>query len=313
MSKIQKIKKMWKKNPKQLFAFGLHSMIENSFLTYLWPDKAYLKLFYYKRFGRSLNLDDPQTLNEKLQRLKLNNKNPHYTTLVDKIKVKDALRDEIGDKYLIKTLGVWDCFDDIDFDKLPNQFVLKCNHDSGSYYVVPDKSKMDKEAARKKLSKGLRTNYFYLGREWPYKNVKPQILAEEFIGKNGKVPEDYKIMTINGTAANMMVCTDRDSGTTKYYFFDKSWKLIRCNKWGELAPEGFSLPKPEAFDEMINLAEKLSKNLPFARIDLYEVEGKIYFGEITFYPNNGFDTNLYYEEDLRLGQMLDLSKLGGNQ
>ncbi|MDD7306757.1 MAG: ATP-grasp fold amidoligase family protein [Peptoniphilaceae bacterium] len=312
MKEENRIREFWREDKKRFFYSALHSIISKTFLTYICPDSLYLKFFYYKRFGKKLDLKNPLTLNEKLQWLKLNNRKDIYTRMVDKVRVKDYVREKIGDQFIIKTLGVWDRFDDIDFDTLPNQFVLKCNHDSGNYIICPDKAKLDKEKAKNILEKALKKNFFYTGREWPYKNVKPKILAEEFIGKDGKVPEDYKLMCINGVFDNIMVCTDRQSGTTKYYFFDKAWKLIRCNKWGELAPQDFSLEKPEKFDTMVEIAEKLSYDIPLTRIDLYEVDGKIYFGEITFFPNSGFDTNLYYQEDLRLGQKLDLKKVGRN-
>lgn len=313
MKKTNRTKEFFKNDKKRFFYAALHSIINKSFLNKICKDSLYLKLFYYKRFGKKLDLKNPKTLNEKIQWLKLYNRKDLYTKLVDKISVKDYVKEKIGEKYIIKTLGTWDNFDQIDFDKLPEKFVLKCNHDSGNYIIVKDKSKMDKKKAKQILDKAVKENYFYIGREWPYKNVKPQILAEEFIGKNDKVPEDYKIMTINGKADNMMVCTDRESGTTKYYFFDRNWNLIRCNRWGEIAEENFTLQKPHQFEKMIEIAEKLSEEIPLARIDLYEVEGEIYFGEITFFPNSGFDTNLYYKEDLRLGEKLDLRKIGAKQ
>lgn len=311
MNTINRKKDFWQNDKKRFFYSALHSIISKSFLNKICPDSLYLRLFFYKRFGRKLDLNNPQTLNEKLQWLKLYNRKDIYTKMVDKVLVKDYARAIIGDQYIIKTLGVWDHFDQIDFDKLPDKFVLKCNHDSGNYIICTDKSKLDKKRAKEILEKALRTNFFYTGREWPYKNVKHKILAEEFIGKDDQVPEDYKIMCINGVADNMMVCTDRQSGLTKYYYFDREWKLIKCNKWADLVPADFTVNKPKNFDKMIEIAEKLSQDIPLTRIDLYDVDGKLYLGEITFFPNSGFDTNLYYDEDLLLGQKLDLKKLGG--
>lgn len=283
-------------------------------LSVLLSDRAYIKYRYFYTFHRFPNLNNPKTYNEKLQWLKLNDRNPKYSLMVDKYEVRDYIKKVIGSKYLIPLLGVWDNPDDIDFDKLPQQFVLKCTHNSGSGMVIcKDKSNINIKDAKRGLAKGLNENYYLYYREWPYKNVKPRIVGEKFIGIDGKTPEDYKILCINGKADNIMVCTDRDSGTTEFYFFNTKWELIRCNDWGKNAPENFTLEKPQNLEKMIQIAEKLSENIPLARIDLYNINGDIFFGEITFFPGSGFDSNLYYEEDLRLGQELDLKKVGKNE
>ena len=156
----------------------------------------------------------------------------------------------------------------------------------------------------------MKTNFYWRGgREWPYKHVPPRIIAEEYIDENGHTPEDYKILCFNGRPDNIMVCADRESGTTKFYFFDTDWKLRRLNGWGLKAPEGFTLPKPDNLDEMLGIAEKLSEGIPLLRVDLYDVNGHIYFGETTFYPDSGFDANITPECDAEFGKKLDLSKV----
>ena len=161
------------------------------------PDSIYLKNAYKKIMGKNLNLRTPKTFNEKLQWLKLHNRNPLYTTLVDKYAVKNWAARQIGDSYIIPTLGVWDKFEEIDFEKLPNQFVLKCTHDSGSYFICKDKSKLDKIEAQKRFTKALKRNFFYSGREWPYKNVHPRIIAEQYMeDRNGAFVDTNSLVSM---------------------------------------------------------------------------------------------------------------------
>lgn len=413
------------------------------------PDTFYLKMRFKKIMGYSLNLKNPKTFNEKLQWLKINNRKPEYTTMVDKFAVKKYIADKIGPEYIIPTLGVWDRFDEIDFDVLPNQFVLKCTHDSGGLVVCQDKLKLDMDAVRKKIETSLSNNFYYIGREWPYKNVPHKIIAEQYMaddlrdykqfcfnsaprmtlvcserftkdglkeyfydeawkhlsvqrpvhgnialpierpkqyelmkelarkltekklfaridfyeinekvyfgeitlyparGFEGFIPEywdlklgdwiklpggyklnhddcsiiiansyynnkqtkalvDYKFFCFNGVAESVMVCTERETGHPKFYFFDKEWNLKKYNIRGEKAPDNFTLPKPDCIDEMFSIAEKLSDSIPFVRVDLYCIDGLVYFGEMTFYPDSGFDTNLLKESDEHWGEMLVL-------
>lgn len=279
------------------------------FLKRLIPDELFLKLYYKKHIGKRLNLKNPQTFNEKLQWLKLYNRNPEYTKMVDKYEVKKYIAEKIGEEYIIPTLGVWDTFDEIDFEKLPDQFVLKCTHDSGGLVICQDKNKLDKNEAKEKIQKSLASNYYYENREWPYKNVKPRIIAEAYmtdeVGKNEFT--DYKFFCFNGYVDCVMVCIDRASGDTKFYFFDEEWKLKRLNKRGKAAPEGFTLPKPQCIDEMFELAKKLSEGIPFVRVDLYQSKGRVYFGELTFFPQSGADANLLLETDIYFGGLIDLA------
>lgn len=281
----------------------------NEWIKRIIPDSIFLKLKFKKKMGYSFDLKNPQTFNEKLQWLKLYNRNPLYSTLVDKCAVKPYIAKLIGDQHIIATLGVWNSFDDIDFEKLPNQFVLKCTHDSGSYVICKDKSKLNVAEARKKLSAALNSNYFYSGREWPYKNVPPRIIAEQYIEDRNGALVDYKFSCFNGYVDCVMVCLDRHLNDTKFYFFDKDWNLKRLNVRGKNAPADFTIPKPPCMDEMFEMAAKLSKDIPFVRVDLFECDGKIYFGEMTFYPDSGFDANLLPETDKYFGQLIDLSKI----
>lgn len=419
-------------------------------------DENYLKMMYFCKFGKKLNLVNPKGFNEKLQWLKLYDHKSEYTALVDKYEAKKTVARYIGEEYIIPTLGVWNSFDEIDFDSLPNQFVLKCTHDSGGLVVCHDKNKLDIKAARKKIETSLKKNYYYSGREWPYKNVPHRIIAEQYMaddlrdyklfcfdgvprmtlvcserftkdglkedfydeawnhlnvqrpthgnailpiqrpkqyelmkklaaelsekmpfaridfyeinekvyfgeitfypasGFEGFKPEewdlklgewiklptgggdrlksddcsiiisssfynnketkalvDYKFFCFDGVAESVMVCTERETGHPKFYFFDKEWNLKKYNIRGKEAPKGFTLPKPDCIDEMFALAEKLSKGIPYVRVDLYCIDGLVYFGEMTFYPDSGFDANLLKESDAHWGEMLILPEKRG--
>lgn len=278
----------------------------------LFPDSWYLKSYYFLEMGRDLNLDSPVLYSEKLQWLKIHNRKPEYVIMVDKVKVKEYVTSLIGEEYIIPTLGVYDRFDDIDFDKLPEKFVLKCNHDSGNVVVCKDKARLDINNARTVLNDALNTDFYLRGREWPYKNIKRKIMAEKFLSTqdepfyNHEGMTDFKFSCFNGKVNDVMVCLERESGDTKFYFFDKNWKLLRYNKRGKAAPEGFTIPKPENFDKMVEIAEILSKNIPYLRVDLYNLAGKIYFGEMTFFPQSGFDPNLLLETEELYGNLIEL-------
>lgn len=273
-------------------------------------DKKFIEKMFKATMKYPLNLENPKTFNEKLQWLKLYNRNPLYTKLVDKYKVRDYISEKIGEEYLIPLLGVWDNPDDIDFDSLPNKFVLKCNHNSGlGMCICADKNKLDVKEVKKELKKGLNQDYYLSGREWPYKNVPRKIIAEKYMVDDSTSNEftDYKFFCFNGYVDCVMVCLDRNSGDPKFYFFDKDWKLKRLNKRGKEAPKDFTIPKPKCIDEMFEIASKLSEGFPFVRVDLYQSYGKIYFGEMTFYPDSGFDSNILKESDYYFGKLIDLS------
>lgn len=261
---------------------------------------------------QNLDLIHPRSLNEKIQWLKLYDRKEKYTKMADKFISKEYVSNIIGEKYIIPTYGVWDNFDDIDFNKLPNKFVLKCTHDCGSVIVCKDKYKFNTEFARKRIKKAMSFNYFWVGREWAYKNIKPRIIAEQYIeDADTKDLRDYKFYCFADVVDSVLVCLDRVSGNTKFYFFDKKWNLKRYNKLAKDLPAEFTLPKPNNIDEMFEIAKKLSvsSGAPFLRVDLYNANGKIYFGELTFYPDCGLDSNRLPETDLYFGGLVKLPSI----
>lgn len=275
-------------------------------------DELYLKLLFRSKLGYFPHLKKPQTFNEKLQWLKLHDHNPLYTTLVDKYEVRKCISDMIGDQYLIPLLGVWDKFDDIDFNSLPNQFVLKCTHDSGGLVICRDKSEIDINAVRKKFTKLLKKNYYWQSREWPYKNVEPRIIAEKYMeNETGAYSNendeliDYKLMCLSGKVKFVFTCTERftDSGL-KVTFFDMNWDKMPFERHYPASEK--EIAKPLNFDSMVELAEQLSKLIPFVRVDFYEISGKLYFGELTFYPGSGFEEFIPGKWDRNLGDLIEL-------
>lgn len=275
-------------------------------------DKLYLKIFYRQIFNERLNLDNPQTFNEKLQWLKLYDRKPIYVIMVDKYEVKKYVSNIIGDEYIIPTLGIWDNFDDIEFDKLPEQFVLKCTHDSGGIVICKDKKNLNIKEAKRKIEKSLKRNYYYYTREWPYKNVKPRIIAEKFISDDSKEELlDYKIMCFNGKAEYSFVCSERHSNGLKIDFYDLNWKKMPFKR--HYPNSDRKLEKPLNYNLMIELAERLSQNTTFLRVDFYEVNGKTYFGELTFFPGSGFEEFSPKEWDRKLGELIDLSLLKSSE
>ena len=272
-------------------------------------DELYLKLLFYFTMGKRLDLKHPKTFNEKLQWLKLYNRRPEYTTMVDKYAVKDYVADKIGKEYIIPTLGVWDKPEQIEWDKLPNQFVLKTTHGGGNSGVVicKDKSTFNREQAIAKLNRSLQSDIYVNFREWPYKNVPKRIIAEEYIeDSRSKELVDYKFFCFDGYVDSVMVCLDRQEGDTKFYFFDSKWQLKRYDIYSVNVPNDFTLSKPIFVDEMFNIAEKLSAGIPHARVDLYSVDGHIYFGEITLFSASGMDLDLLPTTDLHFGNLINI-------
>lgn len=254
-------------------------------LHFLFTDKQLVKIIYRCNMHRPLDLKNPQTFNEKLNWLKIYDRKPIYTTMVDKYAVKEYVSGIIGEEYVIPTLGVWDNFDDIDFDGLPDRFVLKTTHGGGNLGVVvcKDKSRLDKKSAKKRLS--LRKGLYRA--EWPYKNVPRRIIAEQFMEdqKTGEL-RDYKFFCFDGEVRALFVASDRQNREEPYFdFFDAEYNHLDIVQ-GHPHNPGI-LEKPETFDEMKRIASTLSKGIAAARVDLYEVNGKTYFGEITFYHFGG--------------------------
>ena len=294
-----------------MLKFYLKLYLYKYFLRFI-PDVVWLKLRFRMRMGRTLNLKNPQTYNEKLQWLKLHNRNPLYTKLVDKYEVRKYVAEKIGEEYLVPLLGVWDKFEDIDFDKLPNQFVLKCTHDSGGLVICKDKAKLDIQAAKKKITRCMKINYYWAFREWPYKNVKPRIIAEKYMedSVDGEL-RDYKFFCFSGIAKVLFIATNRckEDEETSFDFFDINYKHLDLTNGH---PNAKTLPhKPATFETMKKLSEKLSENFPQVRCDFYEVNGKTYFGELTFAHWGGFVPFNPEEYDLEFGRWIKISEIRG--
>lgn len=270
------------KNPKRLF-----SMLGSKGLLNWMPDELYIKIKYKLSMGYWPDLKNPQTFNEKLQWLKLYDRNPLYTTLVDKYAVRQYIAEKIGEEYLIPLVGgPWKNADEIDFDALPEQFVLKCNHDSGGVIVCKDKSKLDVKAAKTLLNKRLNTNFYYANREWPYKNVEPCIIAEKYMADANGELQDYKFFCFDGQPKLLYVCTERNTERgLRTTFFDLNWKKLPIKR--DFPISDMEIGKPSCFDEMIEVAKNLAAISPYVRIDLYDIEGKPCFGEFTLYPGSG--------------------------
>lgn len=270
-------------------------------------DELFIRIDYFLRMKKILHLNPPTTYNEKLQWLKLNWKDSSYTQLVDKLEVKKQVANFLGEEYVIPTLGVWESFDSIDFTKLPNQFVLKCTHDSGGVVICKDKTTFNYRKARKLLTKNLNQNFFYIGREYPYKEVKPRIIAEKFmLDESGVELKDYKFFCFNGEVKFLFVASERFIDT-KFDFYDADFNHLPFLQ-GHPNSKNI-LIKPRTFDEMKIIVSRLSKGMPHVRIDLYDIEGKIYFGEYTFFHFGGyvpFEPDCW---DAKVGEWLDLSKI----
>ena len=280
---------------------------------YIGSDRQYIKYWFKNKMGYYPNLDNPTTFNEKLQWLKLYYRNPILTTLVDKYAVKKYVSDKIGEKHIIPTIGVWDHFDEIDFDALPDQFVLKCTHDSGGLVICKDKSKLDMQVAKEKIENSLATDFYKAGREWPYKNVKPRIIAEKYMeDESGYELKDYKFFCFNGSCEYFKIDFDRQKSHHANYF-NRACELM---PFGEVVcPPDYNreLKIPSNIGEMINKAEQIavSINNAFVRVDLYNINGQVYFGEITFYPASGVGKFEPVEWDTIFGEQIVLpSRVG---
>lgn len=251
-------------------------------------DETYLKLYWKLSMDYPLNLENPQTFNEKLQWLKLHNRKEEYVTLVDKYAVKEYVAKLIGEEYVIPTIGKWDKPSDIEWDKLPNQFVLKTNHDGGGNGIVvcKDKSKLNKRKALRELRHSFYRNTYLIGREWPYKKVKKCVFAEKYM-EDSQLRElrDYKFYCFNGEPKVMLIALDRASGTTKMNYYDMDFNQLDLHQGHPHTAS--QIEKPKCFEEMKQIVTKLSQDMPTVRMDLYEVNGKVYFGEFTFFDSGG--------------------------
>lgn len=285
-------------------------------------DEVYLGICYRAYIGKKLNLTHPRGFNEKLQWLKINDRNPAYTMMVDKYQVKQWVANTIGEEYVIPTLAAWESVDEIDLSLLPECFVLKTNHDSGCVAICSNRNTFDFESRKNILRARMQRNYFWGGREWPYKNVKPLIFAEAFLDpksvcdcpasdsreKSNDISADlvdYKFMCFGGKVKCIFTCSGRSSGDMRVDFFDLEWNHLpfaRHYPTSEIPPEA-----PQNLKKLIDAAEKLSQGIPFVRVDFYEVSGRNYFGEMTFYPGSGLEEFSPEDWDIVLGDWIDLN------
>ncbi|WP_270525504.1 ATP-grasp fold amidoligase family protein [Longibaculum muris] len=256
-----------------------------------WPfryisDKNYLKLFYHAHLGKKLNLESPVTFNEKLQWLKLYDRKKEYGIMSDKYLVREYIKKAIGEEYLIPLFGVWDDANKIDFDKLPEQFVLKCNHDSGSVFICTDKKNFNKEKVVKKLNKALKRQYFWTSREWNYKIIEPKVIAEKYmIDNSGEDLKDYKFYCFNGLPKFIAVHSGRFTNHIRN-FYTLDWEFIPVQGGCPNNPLA-DIERPAQLEKMIELAKKLSENLYHVRVDFYISNNQVYFGELTFHSAGG--------------------------
>lgn len=301
MSNLIKIIKKFFTNP--LLRFGYLSKI--GFYNKM-SDEKYLKKEFKLRMGYNLDLQNPQTFNEKLQWLKLYDRNSEYTKMVDKYEVKKYVSNIIGKEYIIPTLGIYNNFNEIDFDKLPNQFVIKCTHDSGGIIICKDKNNLDIKKAKKKINTFLNRKYFYIHREWPYKNVKPRIIIEKYMeDKHIKELRDYKFFCFNGKPKIMYISDNSHRDNQHCCFFDINYNKLNIKRKDYKEFEQ-NIEKPHNFNKMIEFSKKLSKNIPHVRVDWYEINNKLYFGELTFYTCSGFIPFETEEWNYKMGEMLEL-------
>lgn len=305
MSKVSTAIKLLKENRGEFCA----SVIQN--LGFLFPDKLYLTLLFRCKMGYWIDWKNPKTFSEKLQWLKLYNRKPEYTTMVDKFAVKEYVAKIIGEEYIIPTLGVWDTPEEINWDELPNQFVLKTTHGGGNSGVVicKDKTSFDKKSAIEKLSRSLKSCIYKSYREWPYKNVKRRIIAEQYMEDDEGVLNDYKFFCFDGKVKFLYIATERlnKNEDVKFDFFDKQFThLSVCQSHinANIMPI-----KPINFEKMIQLSELLTKNIPQVRVDWYEVKNTIFFGELTFFHMGGLDPFKPQEWDYKFGEFISLPKI----
>lgn len=279
------------------------------------PDEEYLKKLYKVKVGRELNLENPQTFTEKLNWLKVYDHNPRYTMLADKYQVREWVAETIGEEYLVPLLGVFDSADEINFDLLPDKFALKCTHNSGEgMCLCRDKSQLDTDNVVRRLNIALKKNYYQAGREWAYKNIVPRIICEEML-ECERVDElfntiiNYKFYCFDGEPRFLYVAIDNtENGKkngTKLNILDLNWEKTPFYRTDH-APINDEIKKPADFDKMIDISRKLAAGFPFARVDLYYVNDKIYFSEMTFCPGAGIAPFFPQEWERKIGDWITL-------
>jgi hypothetical protein len=281
------------------------SMLLTLFTHWIKDDEWYIKMRYRLYVGKKLRLNSPKTFNEKLQWLKLYDRKPIYTTMVDKCEVKKHVANIIGEEHIIPTIAVYDKVEDIDFNALPDHFVMKCTHDSGGLVICKDKSKLEKKAAIRKLRRCLKRSYYWRTREWPYKDVKPRIIVEKYMeDESGWQLKDYKIFCFNGEPRFIEVDYDRYVGH-KLNVYDLNWNFVDFYMTSP-NDKNVKIAKPEKLNQMLEYSRMLAKDIPFVRVDFYSIYSNIYFGEMTFSPGSGTIDFHPKEYDLILGEMLKL-------
>lgn len=286
--------------------FRFQAMAKYNLCKYM-SDETYIRRMFKARLGYNVSLDNPKTFNEKLQWLKLHDRQLIYSDMVDKYEAKKYIGNIIGEEYIIPTYAVWERYEDIDFEALPNKFVLKCTHDSGGLVICENKKSFEKEKARKKITSSLKRNYFYNSREWPYKNVRPRIIAEKYmLDTNLKELRDYKIFCFNGKAKFFKVDFDRFTDHHANYYDVNTLRLLPFGETKCPPVVDRVIDIPDTLPKMIELAEKISSEFSFLRIDFYSVDSEIYFGEVTFFPASGFGRFVPEEWDRKIGEMLHL-------
>lgn len=277
-------------------------------LTNCMSDERFLRAAYRYSMDRELALDDPTTFNEKLQWLKLYDRKPIYTQMVDKFAVRQLIADSIGAEYSVPLVGgPWEKPEDIDYDALPEQFVLKCTHDSGGLVICRNKAELDREAVRAKLAKCLRRNYFWAKREWPYKDVPPQIIAERYL-QDGDTQNlnVFKVFNFCGVPTLIQTVQNDKTRAETIDYFDTEWNLLDLHQ--NFPNSAVPLLRPETLPEMLHLSTRLSEGFPFLRTDFYEVNGRVYFSEFTFYSDSGFERFYPDSWDAKLGALIRLPK-----
>jgi hypothetical protein len=295
----------------KLFIFITDDLLKKGLLRPL-PDKYFIALEYFVMTRKILNLNKPVTFNEKIQWIKVYGGLEKYTGYVDKLRVKKYINQIIGDQYFVPTIGVWDRFEDIPFDQLPQQFVLKATHGSGYVFVCRDKSTLDINSLKKTVNKWLHENFYIKTRERQYMGCKPKIICEKYLGDRSVDPTDYKIFCYNGEPRIIEVVWDRFTSHKGDVYKDLNWKTLNIGYIG-FPYSRKNLIKPDNLNAMLDISRKLSKIFPFVRVDLYSVNNKIYFGELTFTPANGVERFDPPEADYFLGKEIDLSKYNKNQ
>lgn len=301
IKKLIKITSNYISDPRYRFRVNAYLGLYNNM-----PDKEYIERMYDAKMRDELDLNNPKLYNEKLQWLKLYDRKTIYSTMVDKIEAKKYAASIIGDEYIIPTINTWDDPDEIDFETLPEQFVLKCNHNSGvGMYICRNKAQINERKIKSELKKGLRRNYYKMWREWPYRDVKPRILAEKYMEdeKDPSALTDIKFFCFEGEPRIMYLSKD-EAEDPRTDFFDMEYNHLPIRMRdpnSEIIPE-----KPQNFELMKDLAKKLSKGMHHVRVDFYEINNRVYFGEFTFYHCGGFEKVSPPEWNQKMGDWINI-------